>query len=137
MNDNQSNTNETELPNEIKNALTELFVEIGYEGAVLNSLINAILGSLTDDGFQICSPQELILNEEGQEFITGWMEVAGCTQVAQAFRILEEIAKRLPKGAYLTDLTKVELTRWNYTGEGIECSISVDGPYLTEEEPTE
>ncbi|MCA8354201.1 hypothetical protein [Burkholderia cepacia] len=137
MNNNQDDTNETELPNEIKAALTELFVEIGYEGAVLNSLINAILGSLKDEGFQICSPQELMLSEDGQEFITGWMEVAGSAQVVQAFRILEKIAERLPKGAYLTDLTKVELTRWNHTEKGIDCGISIDGPFSIEEEPTE
>lgn len=134
MKNNQGNTNDTDLPNDFKHALVELCFEFGNEKDSLNVIIKSFLQDLKEQGFQVCSPRDLMFIEGGYDFLAGWAETIGRMRLAQVFGILATIEERLPEGAFLTDLTKVELTKWSNTEEGVNFDLDVSGMFVTEEE---
>ncbi|UZF16113.1 hypothetical protein [Ralstonia pseudosolanacearum] len=133
MNHNESNTNEIELPSDFKHALVQLCFEFGNEKDVLNVLIKSILEDLREQGFHIRNPKELYELEEGWGFVVGWAETIGETRLAQVFAILATVEENLPQRAFLTDLTKVELTKWSNTEEGVNFDMDVTGVFVSEQ----
>lgn len=134
MKNNQHNTNASESPFELRQALVQLCFEFGNEKDVLNVLLKLILEDLTEQGLHIRNPKELFQLEGGYDFLAGWAETIGRMRLAQVFGILATIEERLPKGAFLTDQIKVKLTKWNNTEEGINFDLDVSGYFVTEEE---
>ena len=112
MNDDQDHTNELDLPFELKEALVKLCFEFGNEKDVLNVVIKSILQGMKEQGFHVRHPLEVVGYEGGCEFIVGWGEAIGEERLAHVLAVLANTGESLPKGAVLTDITKVELTRF-------------------------
>ncbi len=137
MENNQNQTNELDLPFELSEALVQLCFEFGNEKAVLNVLIKSILEDMQEQGFHVRDPLELFFTEGGREFVAGWAETIGDERLTIVFGVLAQTGERLPKGSFLTDITKAEITSWSNTEEGINYDLEVSGMFVSEEEPTE
>ncbi|MCA8354202.1 hypothetical protein [Burkholderia cepacia] len=130
MNQNQSNTNEKISLQQLKHTFAEIFMEHGNEHDVLNVLVQSVLQDLKDEELHVRNPLELVHSDEGQAFITGWVEAVGGERLSQVFAILMGAGERLPEGNRLTDFTSIELVSWAQTSQGVKFQIEVKGNFL-------